>query len=341
VEQQWARQETSGLIGQSQIDPDRTRITVTVQADGTADWELALWTRLDSNEAESAFRSLEDDIQSDPATVLDQFESRMIDTVAAAADATGRDMTAGSFTVRTETRAIPQQYGLLVYQFVWEGFAEVDGAGLRAGDAIDGLLLESGTRLTIRWPDRFDLKTVDPPPDEEGEAVVAWSGAETDFLSGQPRVVVSDGANSQSGSTNWPLIGGGLVGTLGVVGVLWWVRRRGDGFSTSDDRAAEPPASVDDEPAQGAAATQPSDNSENGEKSTSQPPAELLTNEERVLQLLEEHGGRIKQQQVVAELDWTEAKTSQVVTSLREEEQIEVLRIGRENVLALPDEASI
>ena len=46
----------------------------------------------------------------------------------------------------------------------------------------------------------------------------------------------------------------------------------------------------------------------------------------------------MKQQQVVQELGWTDAKTSQVVGNLREEEEIEVFRIGRENVLALPGE---
>ena len=66
-------------------------------------------------------------------------------------------------------------------------------------------------------------------------------------------------------------------------------------------------------------------------------PPELLSNEERVLQLLEQRGGRIKQQDVVSELDWTEAKTSQVVGDLREDDEIEVFRIGRENVLSLPD----
>jgi Uncharacterized membrane-associated protein/domain len=63
-----------------------------------------------------------------------------------------------------------------------------------------------------------------------------------------------------------------------------------------------------------------------------------LSNEERVLRLLKGNGGRMKQQQVVTELDWTDAKTSQVVGSLREDEKIEVFRIGRENVLTLPGE---
>ena len=67
-------------------------------------------------------------------------------------------------------------------------------------------------------------------------------------------------------------------------------------------------------------------------------PEALLSSEERVLRLLEDNGGRMKQQQVVQELDWTDAKTSQVVGTLRDDGEIEVFRIGRENVLALPGE---
>jgi uncharacterized membrane protein len=63
----------------------------------------------------------------------------------------------------------------------------------------------------------------------------------------------------------------------------------------------------------------------------------LLSNEERVLRLLEENGGRMKQQEVAGELDWTAAKTSQVVGDLRDEDELGSFRLGWENVLTLPD----
>jgi uncharacterized membrane protein len=335
-------QDASGVVGQTQIEADRTRIELTLQPDGRANWQLALWTRLDGAEAASAFDSLERDIQSDPATVLEQFESRMNETVAAAAESTGREMVARSFTVTTETRALPQEYGLLVYQFVWDGFAVVDGSTLRAGEAIDGLLLESGTRLTVRWPERYELQSVDPEPDEQSDHVLAWTGTETDILSGQPRVVVS--ADADGGTETPLLVGGTLLGSLGVAGMLWWVHRRTDLTGMLDQRGD--PA----ETAHTATETETEAETETGTGTTEtalephepdEPPAELLSNEERVLGLLEANGGRIKQQQVVAELDWTEAKTSQVVTTLRDEDAIEVFRIGRENVLSLPDESDI
>jgi hypothetical protein len=45
----------------------------------------------------------------------------------------------------------------------------------------------------------------------------------------------------------------------------------------------------------------------------------------------------MKQKRVAEELDWTAAKTSQVVTGLRDEGDLDGFRLGRENVLSLPD----
>jgi uncharacterized membrane protein len=65
---------------------------------------------------------------------------------------------------------------------------------------------------------------------------------------------------------------------------------------------------------------------------------ELLSNQERVLALVEHEGGRMKQQEVAGTLDWTDAKTSQVVRKMRDEGELDAFRLGRENVLVLPDE---
>jgi hypothetical protein len=72
-----------------------------------------------------------------------------------------------------------------------------------------------------------------------------------------------------------------------------------------------------------------------------EPPAELLSDEERVVRLLEDNGGRMKQQDVEEALDWSQTKTSNVVNDLQDEGTIEVYRLGNENTLALPGEIDI
>jgi uncharacterized membrane protein len=81
-----------------------------------------------------------------------------------------------------------------------------------------------------------------------------------------------------------------------------------------------------------------SDTDEGDDETDTQPDPSLLSNEEQVMQLLEENGGRMKQQTIVEELDWTDAKTSKVVSGMREEGTIESFRIGRENVLTTPED---
>lgn len=67
---------------------------------------------------------------------------------------------------------------------------------------------------------------------------------------------------------------------------------------------------------------------------------ELLSDEELVLRLVEHHGGRMKQGSIVEESDWSNAKVSQLLSQMSEQGEIRKLRIGRENLISLPDEQS-
>jgi hypothetical protein len=65
---------------------------------------------------------------------------------------------------------------------------------------------------------------------------------------------------------------------------------------------------------------------------------ELLSDEERVERLLERNGGRMKQANIVKETGWSNAKVSQLLSSMADEGRIDKLRIGRENLISFPDE---
>jgi hypothetical protein len=128
--------------------------------------------------------------------------------------------------------------------------------------------------------------------------------------------------DSSGGSSLLPILGGlAVIGVAVVAGVLWWRRREDD-----TETPAETPA-----PTATTETDQTSDDQAEG------PPPELLSNEERLLTLLEQHGGRMKQKEAADQLDWSAAKTSQVVGDLRDEEKLQSFRLGRENVLTLPD----
>jgi len=91
----------------------------------------------------------------------------MDETVGAASNATGREMSADGFTVTTERQSLAREYGVVRYTFRWDGFAAVDGDELCAGDAVEGIYLDDGTRLLLEWPDGYERTSVAPDPDDE------------------------------------------------------------------------------------------------------------------------------------------------------------------------------
>lgn len=71
---------------------------------------------------------------------------------------------------------------------------------------------------------------------------------------------------------------------------------------------------------------------------TDDPDLSLLSDAERVEHLLDRNGGRMRQTEIVEATGWSDAKVSQLLSSMAEEERIEKLRLGRENLISLPEE---
>jgi hypothetical protein len=325
--------QIDGVAQQTGVDADDVRITVSLAEDGTAEWELAFRRVLETDEEEAAFESLQADIADDPASYTNPFAERIRRTVATAENTTDREMAAENFSVDTETQSLGREYGIVTYRFTWASFAATnDDDELRAGDAIDGFFLDDQTRLRVQWPDGYTADSVTPAADETPDNAVVWDGDSTDFVTGEPRIVV---AESGSGLTPGMLIG--VIIVILLAGVGGWFYQRPPTATDSASPAATA-NEADDEP-DATPADQSSDDAETtAATADDEPDPELLSNEEQVLRLLDDHGGRMKQKQVIEELDWTDAKTSKVVSGLREDGQIDSFRIGRENVLTYPDE---
>jgi len=341
-------QMASGPAFQQGVDTDSVRLIVSVDPNGSATWTVQYWTRLDDENTTAAFESLQTDIRANPGNYSGRFAARMRSTVSAAENATGREMNATDFAVSAETRT-PPQYGVVSYTFRWEGFASLDGDTVRVGDAIEGLFLDERTRLAIEWPAGYTTVQATPDPDERRTNAAVWRGAETSFVSGEPTLVLepatptatatptaagADGAGGQStaasddGTGPSSVLGLGLLVAL-VGGVVWRYRDRLRGRSG-------PVASAADADEGGRVATDDGDGADTGVAESER--EDLLSNEERVLQFVREQGGRVKQQEIVEAFDWTEARTSQIVRDLRDDGALEGFRLGRENVLKLPDE---
>ena len=308
-------------FAQEDIDADDVLLAIDIEADGDAVWTVEYRNRLETDDETAAFDDLRSDIENDPEPYVERFRDRMESTAENAAAATGRGMAISETSVEVERRDLPQEYGVVTYTFRWSNFAAVEGERLRVGDAIDGLFLDEETTLLVSWPADYDLLGSSPSPSETRDGSVVYAGP-TNFAAGEPRLELGPpGLAADDGVSLSAVVVGALV-TLLVVGAagLFVYRRREDSSGAATER--EPPTTEEIPPPD----------------SDSEIDRELLSNEEQVIRLIERNGGRMKQKAVAERLEWTDAKTSQVTKGLRESGDLEGFRLGRENVLSLPDE---
>ncbi|MFB6299692.1 MAG: binary toxin-like calcium binding domain-containing protein [Halobacteriales archaeon] len=171
-------------------------------------------------------------------------------------------------------------------------------------------------------------------PDTDGDGLS--DGAEVDRYGTNPTDPDTDGDGVDDGAERplswvptgwerWLLIGGLIVVILGIGG--WLARDQLPIDLPTDDTDAE------------AIATN-GDGVETAEHASGPPTTERpLTNEDRVLALLEEHGGRLQQSDIVDETEWSKATVSRILSRMEDADQIEKISVGRGNIIALPDAA--
>ncbi|WP_396613921.1 helix-turn-helix transcriptional regulator (plasmid) [Haloferax sp. S1W] len=282
-------------------------IRIKLRRDGTAHWQVLFRYRLDDAAAERAFEQARQNVSNPPGVFID----RMQQAVSSAEARTGRSMRVQNGSVETYTSVPAGRFGVVSYRFEWTNFAATTADSRYVlGDAIRRYRLSENESLWIEWSESFRKESVSPAPDASQERAVRWDGRQW-FQSDNPKVVlVATGAAEQAEQPILPAVG--AAGLLLAVVLGWYSRSHWCGVETT--HAAE---------------------------TRSVPSDELLSNRECVLQLLEDRGGRMKQQELIEAMEWSRTKTSNVVNEMHEAEQIEVFRLGRENVLALPGEIEI
>lgn len=339
---------TGSGLAQSQAEPetDNTVTRIELRADGDARWTVRVRTRLSTQAEVDAYRTFQERFRNDTASSLDPFRERIRGVVASAAEATGREMRATNFTATTDIQQVPRRWGVVSYSFTWEGFAAGRESELRVGDTFEGgLFITANDTLAIEGPPGYAVATVDPAPTSQEDGTLTWVGR-VDFADRRPqaRFVPADatpgsetptapatspgsgpgngdgsgdntGDNPGVGSNVVLALAGISVGLAAVLGLVLWRRTRsGDGAGPT-------------------AGTGPAAGAGGGDSE----PAELLSDGERVVRLLENEGGRMRQSAVADRLEWSASKTSRTVSSLAEDGEVEKLRIGRENVVSLAD----
>jgi len=123
-----------------------------------------------------------------------------------------------------------------------------------------------------------------------------------------------------------------LLVALGLAGVA--LRRGGlselFGGRRSSASRSERPAETESTTAAAEARTETA-----AEPESEQATGPELTDEELVLDILDDNDGQMKQAMIVDETEWSKSKVSMVLSEMEEEGDITKLRVGRENIISL------
>ena len=344
---------------------DQTMIEIQLQSNGDARWVVTAFFNLTTEQERASFNDTAARFTDGETDILGLPAFRRANELAS--ESTGRTM-----NVTNVERTSDSVAGSLTLSFTWTDYARSDGEVLYVDDVyntsepwLSGL--EADQTLAVELPGDAGVRSA-PKGVQNGRIV--WEGP-TEFGEGDLELAYSqdgtpvdppdsptspvspsspdspttaDPGNESSsdgdgdGDNDAVLWGGFFVVGLGiaVLSVYMLSMRDGDPFdgvttaSGPDDPDAEtPPMATANE----ADADESTDGDEDDGFDE-----ELLSDEERVERLLEQNGGRMKQANIVKETGWSNAKVSQLLSSMAEDDQIDKLRIGRENLISFPDE---
>ena len=286
------------ISGAEPVPPDSSiTYTITLLEDGTANWHVEYRTLLASDEDVEAFDSYTKNVS---FTYLPQFQDLMQRSAAQASAATSRPMEITDFAGDAVIQTTPTgRYGVVYYSFSWKNFAKT-APYLAVGDAFaGGLYLAKDNTLVIRYPSGYTVSITEPVPDQVRDGLI-WYGQRS-FGAGEPRLVF------EKPDFPWlPLLPGSVLVLIVIVGLYWVISKRRSPEPVETD---DPPVTLSE--------------------------TELLSLEERIIQLLKTSGGEQYQSEIVKNLGLPKSTVSATLNDLHQRGVIQKVKKGRENLIRL------
>ncbi|PSP61196.1 hypothetical protein BRC77_13685 [Halobacteriales archaeon QH_8_64_26] len=342
--------------GGTTTEPTRTNLTVRLRPNGDARWTVTVAVELSGANETRAFRELAERYEAGRAEVG---PSVVPFKRALAATSTGveREM---ALIERSRSARIENDTGYLALRFVWTNFAETSEGRLQVGDAFrtpQGTWLPGLTAnqtLVFLGPPGYGVSSAPIGP---SGGTLRWDGP-VDFEPDSLTITYRRGFRATTTRTTTPPADTGVnfaplagIAALGVgLLLLLYVRSQGvalpdtgsgatDGSAGSDGAVGSGGEGTEGDAPRGTDGTDPTVGEDVGDGSAAAGiDTDLLSDEERVERLLDANGGRMRQADIVTETRWSNAKVSQLLSAMDRAGRVEKLRIGRENLISLPDE---
>jgi hypothetical protein len=330
----------------------QTELIVQLEDDGDARWTVETRVPISGSNETRAFRDLgkrfvEGDAQIAQAPgTFDRIATQVGEETGREMDIADRNRSwrieEGSSVPTDAVSQSTNKTGVLSVSFTWTNFAQTSENQVVVGDAFqteDRWLpgLRSEQTLVMRAPENYSITSASVGHTRES---VRWEGP-TDFDDGSLRATFT-GTNGTRTPPNGPAVGDLPVSLDGLLAILaaillavvaYGVTRR----STPSDTAPEDGPERGESTGEAGPTAGTIDSGGGIEDPFADIDEDLLSDEERIERHLEVAGGRMKQSEIVDRTGWSNAKVSQVLSQMDEDGRIEKLRIGRENLISLPE----
>ena len=361
----WATQSIDTALGgegvRFQTDDDgtapATTVEVSLREDRSAFWRIEAAYALETDNETAAFRTVADRYESGEADVGP--DAVLFETIQQrASEATGREMAIANVTYHSSVDESADR-GTLALTFRWTNFLRAGENGTLVLDDAFRLpsaeedrqrtwlsIFDGSQQIRIRPPDEYTVTSTSIPVQQRENAVVL---ADPSDFEGESALRISYTPVEQTDQFPVELLAWiGVVAVVAVIAGVWVLRQRSDGGAggntpatpgdtppPTDAHDPTDPADTDADGTAPAAAAGDSADADEDEVDLS-----LLSDEERVERLLAQNDGRMKQATIVDEMGWSDAKVSQLLSAMADEGRIDKLRLGRENLISLPDDDS-
>jgi uncharacterized membrane protein len=337
---------------------DRTAFLITIYSNGSARWTFRFERTLTNTSARNDFQTYADRFTSTETDFYREFINRSNRLTASGTTATGRQMEAKNFRRDARVGRLGNE-GIIEMGFQWSGFARMDGTQIIVGDVFDGgLFIRGDQRLVFRHGPDVVFAAVSPSPDSiTGESLaesesVTWRGDRT-FADERPRVVlVSSSVEAETGTISpnldttpsnpdaaasagnmegeLPLVAGVAILLIGLGAAVAY---RSGVFDERGDTSPANESSGGSGPDDGTSARPTAKSESSGDATQVVTDAELLSDTDQIIGMLEQNEGRMKQVDIVDRTGWSKSKVSMQLSEMEEAGLITKLRVGRENII--------
>jgi hypothetical protein len=295
---------TVGIAGAAPVPPDSSiTYSITVGEDGTGIWHVEYRTLLASDDDQQAFDGYAKNLSS---LFLPQFRDLMQRSASQASVATSRKMEITDFSGDAVIQTSPSgKYGVVFYSFNWKGFAK-PGDQISLGDAFaGGMYLAKDHTLIIRYPPGYTVSLAEPAPDQVRDGLI-WYGQRS-FGAGEPRLVFERFAFPYM-----PVLFGCAIVIIMIAGLLFVLRKRHLKNTNEPAETDEPDSAT-----------------------VTMSDAEMLSLEEKIVQLLKTSNGEQFQSEIVKNLGLPKSTVSATLNDLHKRGVIQKVKKGRENLIRL------